>query len=1166
MSKLALQLIAENKKTKNPFLDLGNCGLKNYLPDELLDCVWLEALNLGDLYYDVSKDEWKETSNKKGNNTFVGKDLKVLKKLEKLKNLNSLALSNNQITAISFLSSLMNLNSLALNNNQITDFSFLSSLTKLNTLALSNNQITDFSFLSSLTNLNTLALSNNQITDIRFLSSLTKLNTLYLSNNQIIDCSFLSRLKKLNSLDLNKNRITDISFLSSLNKLNSLDLSYNQITDISFLSSLTNLNSLDLSYNQITDFSFLSNLRNLNSLYLSNNKVKNIRFLSNLRNLNSLYLSNNKITNIRFLSSLTNLSSLDLSYNKITDFSFLTSLTNLNTLALSINQITDIRFLSSLTKLNSLDLSNNKVTDIRFLSRLMNLNTLYLSNNQIADIRFLSSLTNLNTLYLSNNKIADILFLSSLTNLNTLYLSNNKIADVLFLSSLTKLNTLSLSNNQITDIRFLSSLTNLNSLDLSKNRVRDITPILPLIEKGIAISLKQYDLYQKINLYDNPITSPPMHIVRQGNEAIVAWFENKKVSKLKPFREAKVILLGEPDAGKSNLLNYFIGRDFETKESVTRGVKIEKYIFQHQGNDYQINFWDFGGQDVQQSVHQYFLTENTLYLIVLNAVTDEQPDKYLQFLNNHAPNSPFIIITNKDDLNGASKLKNNQINADYEGRIIASNVRISLRQAAKKEWCPANTPIFEDRNRKLKKLFALVKRIFLKLPHVEEGFLENYKAVKNVIEDVYKNQKKPYITIQEFTQYCQTNGIVVGTEKSLLSLLNIIGTVRFLDEDNLRSLHILNPEWLSDGIYRIITDGDVKNKKSGKIQKKDILQILSPQPDSVYTYQAHEIDFLVDMMCSFRVAYFDREEKSIYIPDSFPEDLPNGFNKSAFVAQSKHYFFSYETEIPSYIISRFIVKSFQYVKENHYWNKGIVLEDKEHQLNPCEALIEQNDRKIDIWIKGKDIQSFFVRIREILRNAHEKTFKKYTEMINLGEESIPYEAIWNLKIDGDQVYKSQRIIDTKTGKLKIYNINEILGRFETNETMEHKGDIYNIDNKGGNLNISGQLGGRQNKQKIITKVESSKLDEFNEIKEILLDLQKANVNNELWKNTLIKCLDEFSKLDNVEDKSTQKGIIDTSFTFLKDVKDVIDISLLPVTINESLPKLIELWNTFKANH
>jgi internalin A len=57
MSELALQLIAENKRTKDTFLDLGNCGLENELPDELFDCTWLEGLNLGSQYYHVVSDK-----------------------------------------------------------------------------------------------------------------------------------------------------------------------------------------------------------------------------------------------------------------------------------------------------------------------------------------------------------------------------------------------------------------------------------------------------------------------------------------------------------------------------------------------------------------------------------------------------------------------------------------------------------------------------------------------------------------------------------------------------------------------------------------------------------------------------------------------------------------------------------------------------------------------------------------------------------------------------------------------------------------------------------------------------------------------------------------------------------------------------------------------------
>ena len=51
MSELALQLIAENKRVKATYLDLGKCGL-TALPKELAELVWLETLNLGDEWHD----------------------------------------------------------------------------------------------------------------------------------------------------------------------------------------------------------------------------------------------------------------------------------------------------------------------------------------------------------------------------------------------------------------------------------------------------------------------------------------------------------------------------------------------------------------------------------------------------------------------------------------------------------------------------------------------------------------------------------------------------------------------------------------------------------------------------------------------------------------------------------------------------------------------------------------------------------------------------------------------------------------------------------------------------------------------------------------------------------------------------------------------------------
>src|SRR5436190_23868952 len=65
MSDLALQLIAENKRSRATFLDLGNCGLTE-VPAEVGELVWLESLSLASEWAEWDGRAWQE---KKSRNT-----------------------------------------------------------------------------------------------------------------------------------------------------------------------------------------------------------------------------------------------------------------------------------------------------------------------------------------------------------------------------------------------------------------------------------------------------------------------------------------------------------------------------------------------------------------------------------------------------------------------------------------------------------------------------------------------------------------------------------------------------------------------------------------------------------------------------------------------------------------------------------------------------------------------------------------------------------------------------------------------------------------------------------------------------------------------------------------------------------------------------------------
>ncbi|WP_020606027.1 leucine-rich repeat domain-containing protein [Spirosoma spitsbergense] len=122
MSDLARQLIAENQRTHAPFLDLGNCGLKDSnLPTELFTLTWLTALNLGDCYKN-SQDNWKASQNTGVKNQLSEKSLHQVNQLEQIQRLD---LSSNRVNDIRFLAELPQLQSLDLRNNQITAVSNL---------------------------------------------------------------------------------------------------------------------------------------------------------------------------------------------------------------------------------------------------------------------------------------------------------------------------------------------------------------------------------------------------------------------------------------------------------------------------------------------------------------------------------------------------------------------------------------------------------------------------------------------------------------------------------------------------------------------------------------------------------------------------------------------------------------------------------------------------------------------------------------------------------------------------------------------------------------------------------------------------------------------------------------------------------------------------------
>lgn len=467
--------------------------------------------------------------------------------------------------------------------------------------------------------------------------------------------------------------------------------------------------------------------------------------------------------------------SLDLERNEISNIVPLAELSELESVYLGDNNISDISALKKLKNLKILDLSYNTISNISALEKLEKLTWLCLRGNNIIDISYLSQIYTLNELILDYNKIGSVSSLANLINLKHLDLEGNVIEDISAIGNLMQLNILYLAHNKIREIDALANLNNLELLDIASNKITHIPEnFINQIKLDYSLNVIDGDKAEQIFLFNNPLLPEIKQAIESnGREGLLAYYDNLKKGK-KPFNEAKLIFLGEPFSGKTSLMEYLLGKPFVEKDRVmTKGVNLEKWRikeeYQGKTNDYCINFWDFGGQEIQQSIHQFFLTEGTLYIILLNAETDEQPDKYLSYLNNYAPDSPFIIVINKIEAHPSAKITTNLISEDYAKRYI-NTFRVSIKEASQ-----GNKPFVEQ----MEALEKSIRQTLMSLPYIHQEVPKSYFDVKQNLEEKYA-KKVPYLSNETYLQICKENDVVAETEDDLLKYLNLLGTVRFL--------------------------------------------------------------------------------------------------------------------------------------------------------------------------------------------------------------------------------------------------------------------------------------------------------------------------------------------------------------------------------------------------
>ena len=693
-------------------------------------------------------------------------------------------------------------------------------------------------------------------------------------------------------------------------------------------------------------------------------------------------------------------------------------------LSLYIYKIIDVAPLANLTQLTELYLVGNQIIDIAPLANLTQLNRLSLSANQIIDVAPLANLTQLNYLDLSLNQISAVAPLANLKQLTELNLINNRIIDVTPLTHLTQLNRLSLSDNQIIDVAPLMNLAQLNRLDLGYNQVIDISPLATLRQledldlrnnsiQALPSSLLQLSLdwhaegvhFMGLSLEDNPLQHPPLDVIRSGRQAIEDYYQRLEQGEKRELREAKLILLGEPDAGKSSIVRRLLYNEFDPNSQTTLGTDIHRWKFSDaDGEQYRINIWDFGGQDIQQSIHHLFLTAGALYLVVLDARRDESPLQWLQTINAFAAGATVLIAVNQIDVNAHPKLNQQELRAAY----------------------PNITAVFytsceRDQDHGLIQLINELKHHLAQLPSMGDVYPQQWYEIKERLERE-QSRGRHYMSMESYRELCAEHNMVAdeGASSKLtenfLRVLDNIGTVRWFDKFEYFNYQVLAPSWLTIGLYHILISPEVK-QRSGLVSRQQIKGILLYDiPEQYlkrgYQYKERDVDFFVEAIqhykFAFKVEHSDGTTR-YRIPKGFPQNTPARLNTKDYEADGHRlYIIEFTSFAPAWLLHRLIVSLHRSIPEELYWYYGFVYRSAEG--NTLVNLFE-HERKLFIRVP-KNASSVYPLLRFCLFDIFADTMQlEMQEWVMFGEDNkarASLQELRNCNEDGVTTYRDHK--------------------------------------------------------------------------------------------------------------------------------------------------------------
>ena len=542
----------------------------------------------------------------------------------------------------------------------------------------------------------------------------------------------------------------------------------------------------------------------------------------------------------------------------------------------------------------------------------------------------IGQLTALEALYLQLSQLTTLPpEIGQLTELRELYLGQNRLATLPpEIGQLTALKSLSLRSNKLAMLPpEIGQLTGLKRLTLNNNKLT-----------SLPSEICQLTALEVLALSDNPSLGLSSSVLNLEPKAILAAYFGSLKQGAKPLNEVKLLLVGHGRVGKTSLSKALRGVPHDAQERETPGIERHALPLMSGKTKITAHVWDFGGQEFLHQTHQFFFSERSIYVVVLQgrdrSLMQRSPvqeaEYWLRLIRTYGTGSPVVIVLNKFQ---AHEFSVDEFDLTDRYPEVKAVVRADC-----------------DPHFKIDELRRLLGSLAGKMPGVKEKIDPAWAKVRAELEGT----KESFISYACYRDICRAQGVDTAEKQEILSIiLNCLGiALNYRQDTRLRDTSVLKPRWLVDGIYTILRWLQ-KHETNGELQLADFAKALTDKK----TYPQDKHEFLLHLMEKFELCFpLDAAEKKYLVPGLLGENQPVQL-KQYMQGEARRIQFRYEDVRPPGLLPQFIMRSHTLSIGQPRWLRGVVLikgkasalvrADHDGRLTDVFALGESKDR---VWL------------------------------------------------------------------------------------------------------------------------------------------------------------------------------------------------------------------------